>query len=187
MIRIRGVAEIAGMATVAVGRHRLVRAHRLVLVARGTIHGRVRSQQRKTIIVLLNPLNLRFPSLYRMALLAVGAQLALVDVGMAIRAARSGIRKHRLDMALGTSYRFVHPAQREFGAVVVEFRRVADRLPAHCGMAVLARDIQWAMGTAAVGRRRLRRGHRAKDHEVRYRQLEFHCQSYFFCLPKNQI
>ena len=112
MIRIRSCAKVGRMATVAIGGHRAVLADRLVLVTRGAIHCGVRSQQRKPVLVLLDLRDLYGPTLDGVALFAIGSQLALVNIGMAIGTSCSGIGKYRFDMALRTGYRFMPSAQR---------------------------------------------------------------------------
>ena len=151
MIRIRSCAKVGRMATVAIRGHRAVRADRLVLMTRGAIHCSVRSQQRKPVLVLLYLRDLYGPPLDGVALFAIGSQLALVNIGMAIGTSCSGIGKNRFDMALRTRHRFVPSAQRELGKVVIELRFRANWLPTHGGVAVLACDIQRAVRATAVG------------------------------------
>jgi hypothetical protein len=78
------VRQVAG---VACGRHRLECAAGAVFVASVAVDGSVGARQREAIVVLLNVLNRDLPSPHSVALLAVGAQLPLVNVGMAILAA----------------------------------------------------------------------------------------------------
>ena len=102
----------------------------------------VGSQQRKAVLVLVDLLDRNLPALYAVALLAIGAELALVDVGMAIGALLAHIRKYRFDVALGTGDSLMHTAQRVTGLVMVELGHVADRLPSAEGVAILAGNIQ---------------------------------------------
>ena len=82
-----------------------------------------------------------------MALFAVGAHLALVDVGVTGRALCSDVCENRLGVALGTCHAFVHAAQRIARLVVVELRNCPDWLPAIRRVAVLARHGQIAVWT----------------------------------------
>lgn len=109
------------------------------------------SEQRKAVLVLINLLDGNLPALDSVALLAAGTELALVDVGMAIGALFSHIRKYRFDVALGTGDSLMHTAQREMGLVVVELRQVADRFPSAEGVAILTWNIQAAVRAAGVG------------------------------------
>jgi len=98
------------VAGIALGRHCLKLAASGPFVARVAVHRCVRSGKREAIVMLLDLLHADLPSLYRVALLAVGSQLPPVDIGMAILAALPNIRKHRLHMALHAGYRLVHAA-----------------------------------------------------------------------------
>jgi len=88
--------------------------------------------------VLLHILDRNLPSPHRVTLLAVGAQLALVNIGMAILAALTDVRKNHLHVTAGTGHGSVHAAQRITGLIMVELGNRPDRLPATRGMAVLA-------------------------------------------------
>ena len=59
------------MAGIALRRHRLELAVGRAFVARIAVHGRVRSRERKAIVVLLHLLNRDLPSPDRVALFAV--------------------------------------------------------------------------------------------------------------------
>lgn len=79
------------------------------------------------------------PALYRMAVLAVGAELTAMNVRMAIRAVLTYVLEDEACMALGACNLAMHAAQRVAGLIVIEFWVGANRLPACVGMAVLAR------------------------------------------------
>ena len=72
--------------------------------------GCVRTNQGEAIQVLIDLLDGNIPALYRVALLAVGAHLALVDICMAGRALRAYIRKDWLGVALSARHALVHAA-----------------------------------------------------------------------------
>ena len=84
-----------------------------------------------------------------MALLAGRSELATMDVGVAVRAFRADFRKHQIGVALPARNLLVHPAQRIAGLVVVELGNVADRFPSGEGMAILTRNGEVAVRTAA--------------------------------------
>ena len=100
--------------------------------------------------MLLDLLHGNLPALDAMALLAGGAELAFVDVGVTIRALAPYVRKYWLDMALRTGDALMHAAQRKTGLVVVELRHAADRLPSAEGVAILAGNIQAAVGLSLI-------------------------------------
>ncbi len=98
-------------------------------MTRIAIQHRVRADQGKPILVILNRLYLNVPALYSVAAFAVGSHLSPVDISVAVAALRTDVGKNRFGMALGTGHVLVHATQRELGFVVVELRNVADRLP----------------------------------------------------------
>jgi hypothetical protein len=120
----------------------------LALMTVRTLQSGMSSHERETIVVFPHPLENDAPSFDGMALCAVGPHLAAMNVGVAVGTVRSGVREHRLGMTLGTSHSLVQAAKRIFRRVVIELRNRADRLPACGRMAVLAGDIQVAMGAA---------------------------------------
>ena len=101
--------------------------------------------------MLLHLLYGDLPSLDGVTLLAVGAQLAAVDVGVAVSAPGAHVREYGLGVALLAVDAFVHATQGKFRAVVIEFRNSSDRFPSRNGVAVLARNIQIAVRTARGG------------------------------------
>jgi hypothetical protein len=88
VVGVSRILEISLVAAIAVRRHRAVLTERSAFVASVTIDGGVCSHQWEPIVVLLNLLDLYHPSLDRMTLFAIGAEQALVDVGVAGRALR---------------------------------------------------------------------------------------------------
>ena len=80
-----------------------------------------------------------------MAALAVCAKLSPVDVGMAIGAMRTGVIEDQAGMALRTGYLLVHAPQRIRRMIMIEFGIGADRLPTGVGVAILARNREWAV------------------------------------------
>ena len=89
------------------------------------------------------------PALHRVALLAVGAHLPPVNIGVAVGAILPDIRKHRLHVALHAFHLLVHAAQRITGLVVIEFRHCFHRAPAGGRVAIFAGDVQWTVWVAA--------------------------------------
>jgi len=121
----------------------------LIAVKRG-----VRTNQREAVQVLIDLLHRNVPSLDGVALLAIRAHLALVNVSVAIRALLADVRKDRLGVALNATHAFVHAAQRILGCVVIEFRNCADRFPSAERVTVLTRNAEASVRTTR-GRGRL--------------------------------
>jgi hypothetical protein len=117
-----------------------------LLVALIALHRGVSSQQRKPVLMIAHLLHGDVPALHSVALRAVRAHLAAVDVRMAIGAVLSNIGEYRLYVTLRALHFFVHSAERIFRLVVIEFGNCADRAPARRRMAVFAGDVQWPMG-----------------------------------------
>ena len=141
----------------------------LVAVKRG-----VRANQWEAVQVLIDLLHRDVPSSDVVALLAIRAHLALVNVGVAVGALLADIGKDRLGVALNAAHAFVHAAQRVLGGVVIEFRNGADRFPSAERVTVLARNAEASVRTTrSRGRLRLsdrqRRGreNRKRNHRMK--------------------
>lgn len=87
-------------------------------------------------------LNGNVPALNRVTRVAIAAELAAVNVRVAIRAFLANVREHQLDMALRTLHLFVHASQAIVRGVVIELRNAANGLPAQCCVAVFAGDVK---------------------------------------------
>jgi len=98
----------------------------------------VRAYQRESIAVILDCLDVDLPALDRVAAFTIGAELAAVNVCMALGALRACFREHQVGVTLRAGDLGVHSAQRIAGRVVVELRVRPYRLPGLVGMAVLA-------------------------------------------------
>src|SRR5215469_8203428 len=147
VIRVRSSRKVRLVAGEACRRHRLEFAVSPALVAGVAIDGSVGASQWESIVVLLHILNCDLPSSDGVALFAIGAQLALVDVGMAVLAALTDIRENHLYVAGRAGHRSMHAAQRIPCLVVIELGNGPDRLPPIRGMAVLAGKSQIAVRT----------------------------------------
>ena len=147
VIRIARTPVVRGVARIALRGHSLELTIGRVFVAGIAIDSGVRPGQRKTIVVLLHLLNRDRPPPHCVALLAIGAELPLVNIGVAILAKVADVCEQQLDMALHAGHRLMHPAQRIPRLIVVELGNGADRPPGICCVAVLAGDVQIAMRT----------------------------------------
>lgn len=86
------------------------------------------------------------PALDGVAALTVGAELAAVNIRMAVGALRAYILKDEAGVALGAGYLLMHAAQWISRFVVIEFRVRPDGLPTGVSMAILAGNRDWSMG-----------------------------------------
>jgi len=147
VVRVGSVLKVRLVAGEARRRHRLKFAVGATLVAGIAVHSCVGTGQRETIVVLLHIFNRDRPSADGVALLAIRAQLTLVNIGVAVLAALPDVGENHLHVTLDASDTGVHTAQRIARLVVVELRNCADRLPAIRGVTVLARNDQIAVWT----------------------------------------
>jgi hypothetical protein len=111
-------------------------------VARFAVNSRVRTEQRKAILMVAYRLHGNGPALNRVTRFAIRTELPTVNVGMAVCTSLAHIRKHQFYVALRARHVFMHPAERVARLVVVKFRDAADGLPAQRGMAVFARNVK---------------------------------------------
>lgn len=111
-----------------------------LLVALFALHHGVRADQGETVGMVPDGLKRNLPALDRMALGAVGAELAAMDVGVTIGARRPDLLEHHAGVALSTGHVLVHSAQRIASQIMVEFGIGADRLPTLVTMAICARS-----------------------------------------------
>jgi hypothetical protein len=155
VVGISRILEISLVAAIAVRRHRTVLTERSAFVACVTVDSGVCPHQGEPIIVLFNLFDLYLPSFDRMTLLAIGAEQALVDVGVTGGALSRRVGEDGFDMTLRTSHRLVHTPQGITGAIVIEFWYCSNWFPAERRVAVLARHIQRPVWTSAIGQRRL--------------------------------
>ena len=103
-------------------------------------HRRVTAEQWKAVQVILNRSRGNRPSLNRVAVFALSAELAPVEIGVAVRTLRPGFGKNVRDVARFTGDVLMHPAQWELGSAVVELGLRAQRREAGGGVTVLASD-----------------------------------------------
>lgn len=89
------------VAGVALNGKTLKLPNRRALVTIRTVQARVTAHQRKAVVVLLDPLGDDAPALYRVTLLAAGAHLAAMDIGVTVGAVCPRVGEHWLRMTLG--------------------------------------------------------------------------------------
>lgn len=161
------------MAGITRGGQSLELSHCRAGMTRITVQRGMRADEREAVQVLIDLLDRNVPPLDRVALLAIGAHLALVNVGVTVRAVDAHIRENRLSVALRATYALMHAAQGILGGVVIEFRDGANWFPAAECVAVLAWNTQTSVRAPSIrGRLRLptcqfpAREHRQGDHEM---------------------
>ena len=127
-------------------------------VARVTVQRGVSSDQRKPVLVVLNGLDGNVPAFHVVALFTLCAHLPPMDVGVAVGALCPNVRENQLGVAGRTSNFFVEAPEREAGLVVIKFRNRAHRFPPDRRVAVLARHVEVAVGTAGLSVSLIMRG-----------------------------
>ena len=141
-----------------VGRKPLELADRRALMTIFALHGRMGSEQREAVLVVLYLLHGDIPALHGVALCAVRAHLSSMDVVVAVLAILAHVGEDWFHVALCALHFFVHAPQRISGLVVIELGNRLDGPPGRGGMAVLARDRERAVRTARrasfLGRKR---------------------------------
>ena len=149
------VAGILGVTGVALGGKPCELADSGALVAFGAIHHGVRPHQWKAVLMILDLAIRDLPSLYRMAVFAIGTELPHMDIGMAVGAMRADVLEHHRSVTFGAAHVLVHAAQWIRGLVMVELRHRPDRLPTRVGVAILARPDGRAVWIGHFGSRSL--------------------------------
>ena len=130
MVWAGGGLVVRRVAGIALGRKPLKLPCGSALVTSLTFYRRMRADEREAILMVTNRGYGNLPAFDGVAGFTIRAELAAVNVGMAIRTFLPHIRKNEFHMALGALHIFVHAAQRVAGPVVVKFRDTADGLPA---------------------------------------------------------
>jgi hypothetical protein len=101
---------------------------------------RVSAQQREAIQVVLDRSGGDPPSLNRVAVLTLSAELTPVKIRVTGRTLRPSFGKNSRDVARITGYVLMHPSQGKLSLVVIELGLGAQRREARGGVAVLTRD-----------------------------------------------
>jgi hypothetical protein len=103
--------------------------------------------EREPVVVRLDVFDRNLPSPHRVTLLAIGAQLTPVNIGMAVLAVLTDVAENHLLVTSRAGHRSMHSAQRITSLIVIEFRDGTDWLPAVGSVAVLAGNRQIAVRT----------------------------------------
>ena len=111
----------------------------------------MRAHQRETVLVILNGLQRDLPTFHRVATGAIGAELAAMDIGVAIGALGTDVLEDQIRVALNASHFLVHAAEGISGQIVVELGIGPYGLPACVRMAVGTRSRKRAMRIGDLG------------------------------------
>ena len=112
--------EVLLVARVASSRQPHKLARRSVLVALIALHQGMGAHQGEAILVVLDILDRHLPALDRVAALAVGSELAPMNVRVTIRALGAYLLEHHVRVALRACNLGMHSAQRVARLVVIE-------------------------------------------------------------------
>lgn len=118
----------------------------------------MRADQWKSVHVILHGIDGHLPSLDRVAILTIRAELPPMKIGMAVRALVSDVGKYLFGVARSAGNARVHSAQRIARLMImIEFRTGADGTPTGGGVTTHAGNFQWPV-------RILHRGVRLRAH-----------------------
>jgi len=139
------------MTTGALGRQPLPVewADRPYLMAGIAIHHRVRTDERKTILVLANVVDRHLPAGIAVAKIALSPIFAAMNVRMTILALFAGVSEDQILVAVAAAYLGMQAAQCEPCLAMIEFRNHPDGYPPLGGVTVLAGNVQFPV--RAVG------------------------------------
>ncbi len=143
LLPIRHVAGRAGR-----GKPKVI-SDRGICMALLALHYSVRAEQRKSVKVLLHRLGRYPPAENRVALGAVGAELAAVNVSVTIGAILSNVSENRSGVASRASDLFVHATKRVPRGVVIELGNGANGGPACVCVAIFTGKSEGTMRTSA--------------------------------------
>ena len=145
------------------------------LVTGVAIHGSVRTDQGKTVLVLVDIVDRNLPARNSVAQVALSSVFPAVDVGVTILAGVANLGENPLDVAFLARHLRVHATEREAGLLVIKFGIAANGHPCICGVTVLTGQVQWTMGIpSGGGRGGLRRGRSSKRREENKYRLQQH-------------
>ena len=153
----RGFLKIRRVTGHTSSRESQVLPHGGALVTLVAFHHRMRSEQRKSVEVILDGLHRHVPAAHRVALGTIGAELTAMNIGVAVRAVLADIGEDGPEVALRAVNFFVHSAKRISRGVVVEFWDRANRGPARARVTVFAGYRKGSMRTPAGLLLRIRR------------------------------
>jgi hypothetical protein len=137
MVGIGGFLKLRHVARRAIRQHAVLPSDD-GFVAPLTLHGSVGANQRKKIHVVADLLLGSEPALHHMALRAIRAKLAQMNIGMAIGTVFADVGENRLGVTLRAGKPRVPAPKRKFSLIVIKFQNGADRMPACSRVTIFA-------------------------------------------------
>ena len=133
--------KVASVATNALSAESDVSPHRCTRVTGIARKPAVRTDEWEATPVVLNCACVHAPSLHRVAVLTLGAELPLVKIRVAIGAPGAGLGKNFRYVARITRYILVHATKLKVGfGIVIEFELRPKGRPTRSGVTVLTRE-----------------------------------------------
>jgi hypothetical protein len=102
------------------------------------------TDQRKSILMLIDVVNGNLPTIGVVAEVTLGAILAAMQIGVAVLALDGGVAEIEVLVAVGALHSGVPATQRKLGFRMVEFKFGAQRLPALSAVTLLAPNLELA-------------------------------------------
>jgi hypothetical protein len=112
------------------------------LVAGVAVYGRMSTDQRKSILMLIDVVNGNLPTIGVVAEVTLGAILAPMQIGVAVLALDGGVAEIEILVAIDALHFCVPATQRKLSSRMIEFEFGAQRLPALSAVTLLARNLE---------------------------------------------
>jgi len=117
------------------------------------LHQGMRSDQRKAVLVVFDCVQRDVPSFYRVAVFAACAELAAMNIRMAIGALFADVPEDQTGVAGRAGDILMHSTEWVARTVMAELGKGADGIPTGGGMTVLAGDCQSTVRICHLGLR----------------------------------
>jgi len=152
---VQGLVEVGGMAGGALRAQPDEHTRSRALVATLAGRGAMRPDEREPVGVFPGLPDFDSPALHGVALLAIAAKLAAVNVGVAGTALLAHVAEDTVHMARSARHPFMAAQERPVGLrIMVELRTGSDRLPGCRGVATFTGYAEWSVGVGRTSRRR---------------------------------
>jgi hypothetical protein len=117
-------------------------ANRPDLVAGVAVNGCMSTDQRESILMLIDVVNGNLPTIGVVAEVTLGAILAAMQIGVAVLALDGGVAEIQILMAVDALHLRVPAPQRKLGSRMGEFEFGTQRLPAFSAVTLLASNLE---------------------------------------------
>ena len=154
MIRRRSLLKRAQVATYAVGREPLPveLPHGSDSVARITVHGGVRADQWKAVLMFIDGMNRDLPATDPVTEVTLRSVFPPVEVSVTILAITAHVGEHRIDVTFLATHAYVKATQGIPDPVMVKIRLREDRFPRRRRMTLVTSNFHRAVRTS-IGRK----------------------------------